>query len=103
MTEFHALGDRFDDASSEPTAIEAFRRECSVRRALEVLSVKHRRLEADLQQFVQHLKLLVPGIEPAPGCQLDEVEILEEALARLDDEAFSGLLLRILERNYRRG
>lgn len=96
MTEPHNAGDR---PKSDIT--DAFRRECSVRRALEVLSVKHRRMEADLQQFVHHLKLLVPGIELAPGERLSEVEILEEALDRLNDDAFSDLLLRILERAYR--
>jgi hypothetical protein len=94
MTEPHNFfGDR-----QESSITDAFRRECSVRRALELLSVKHRRMEEDLQQFVQHLKLLVPGIELAPGSQLDEHEILQEALARLNDDAFSELLLRILER-----
>lgn len=96
MTEPHNAGDR-----QESNVTDAFRRECSVRRALEVLSVKHRRMEADLQQFVHHLKLLVPGIELAPGERLSEVEILEEALERLNDDAFSDLLLRILERTYR--
>lgn len=96
MTEPHNAGDR-----QESDITDAFRRECSVRRTLEVLSVKHRRMESDLQQFVHHLKLLVPGIELAPGEHLSEVEILEEALDRLNDDAFSDLLLRILERTYR--
>lgn len=96
MTEPYNAGDR-----QESDITDAFRRECSVRRALDVLSVKHRRMEADLQQFVQHLKLLVPGIEISPDSRLSEFEILEEALERLNDDAFSDLLLRILERAYR--
>ena len=96
MTEPYNAGDR-----QESDITDAFRRECSVRRALDVLSVKHRRMEADLQQFVHHLKLLVPGIELSPDSRLSEFEILEEALERLNDDAFSDLLLRILERAYR--
>jgi hypothetical protein len=96
MIEPSRSGDR-----QESNITDAFRRECSVRRALEVLSVKHRRMEADLQQFVQHLALLVPGIDLVPGARLDEYEILQEALERLNDAAFSDLLLRILERAYR--
>lgn len=96
MTERSEPSDR-----AERGITEGFRRECSVRRALDVLSVKHRRIEADLQQFVQHLKLLVPGIELSPTARLNEVEILEEALARLEDEAFADLVLRVLERAYR--
>ncbi len=77
-----------------------FRRECSVRRALDVLDVKHRRIEEDLQQFIQHLKLLVPAIELSPETRISEIEILEEALERLGDDAFADLVLRILERVY---
>jgi hypothetical protein len=96
MTERLDPSDRTDHGVTE-----GFRRECSVRRALDVLSVKHRRIEADLQQFVQHLRLLVPGIELSPTARLNEFEILEEALARLEDEAFADLVLRVLERAYR--
>lgn len=76
----------------------AFRRECSVRRALQVLEVKHRRIQDDLQQFVQHLKLLVPGLGHASFVDLEHQEILEEALIRLGDDAFAEIVLKVLER-----
>ncbi len=88
------------NSESEYGVANQFRRECSVRRTLEVLDVKHRRIEEDLQQFIQHLKLLVPAIELSPESQISELEILEEALGRLGDDAFADLVLRILERVY---
>ncbi len=77
---------------------EAFRHECSVRRTLQVLEVKQRRIQEDLHQFVGHLRLLVPGLGQATAPAIEQEQILMEALARLGDEAFAALMLQVLAR-----
>ncbi|MEM8641911.1 MAG: hypothetical protein AAGG51_24305 [Cyanobacteria bacterium P01_G01_bin.54] len=80
--------------TQDPLARE-FRQERAVRRATFLLEAKRRRIRADLQQLVGHLSLLMP---PRRADQtLDEQQdILESALGRLNDDAFSQLLQQIL-------
>lgn len=73
----------------------AFRRECSTRRAANVLQVKRQRIRDDLRQMLQHLSLVVPKINHAE--EYSSNEVLEDALARLGDEAFSDFVRTLLE------
>ena len=77
---------------------EAFRHECSVRRTLQVLEVKQRRIQEDLHQFVGHLRLLVPSLGQPPAPAIEQEQVLMEALARLEDDAFAALMLQVLAR-----
>ncbi|MGB0564383.1 MAG: hypothetical protein ACPGVO_21675 [Spirulinaceae cyanobacterium] len=84
--------------NQDPLARE-FRQERAVRRATLMLEAKRRRIRADLQQLVGHLSLLMPPRQ-APHALGDQQEILESALGRLDDDAFSQLLQQILAEQF---
>jgi hypothetical protein len=75
----------------------AFRHERSVRRALKVLEVKHRRMQHDLDQFIQHITLLVPTATSTPDNEIILKDVLRDALQRLGDEAFMTLMMQALE------
>ena len=75
-----------------------FRRERSVRRTLLVLEAKHRSIKSDLQRLVKHLNFLIPSSQgnDSQGNVIENLEVLEEALGRMEDEAFAQLMLRLL-------
>jgi hypothetical protein len=84
---------------SEPTEKDGlaseFYRERYIRRTLAVLEAKRKRIRDELQQLVNHLNLLVPV---AKNITSDErADLLEEAAKRLDDEAFTQLIVQAID------
>lgn len=71
----------------------AFRRECSTRRAANVLQIKRQRIRDDLRQMLGHISLVVPKM----GNGEDSSEVLNDALSRLGDDAFAELVRTVLE------
>ena len=74
-----------------------FIRERSVRRTVTVLEAKRKRIRDELQQLVSHITLLVPLAAISRNSTDANPDVLQEALARLGDEAFAQLLLQILQ------
>lgn len=75
-----------------------FRRERSIRRTLLVLEAKHRSIKSDLQRLIKHLNFLIPSSKgnDSQGNFSQNLEVLEEALGRMEDEAFVQLMLKLL-------
>ena len=71
-----------------------FRRERSVRRTATLLEAKRLRIHDELQHLVRHLALLVPA-----GTQTSEsyAALLQDAAERIGDDAFTQLLLQVLQ------
>lgn len=71
-----------------------FNRERSVRRTATVLEAKRVRIRDELQQLVRHMALLVPA-----GTQTAEsyAALLQDAAERIGDDAFTQLLLQVLQ------
>ncbi|MGL5875979.1 MAG: hypothetical protein ACRC2R_27080 [Xenococcaceae cyanobacterium] len=90
----------FETAMSEPTEKDGlaseFYRERYIRRTLAVLQAKRKRIRDELQQLVNHLNLLVPVAKNITS-ESDRAELLEEAAKRLDDEAFTQLIVQAIE------
>lgn len=79
----------------------AFQREYSIRRVLQVLAIKQYRIQDELRHLGSHIALLVPGPSQTPTHPQDAQEILEEALGRLGNPAFTALLLETLSPSHR--
>ena len=75
-----------------------FRKERAVRRTLLVLEAKHKSIKSDLERLIKHLNFLVPSStgNPSQGDLGNNIEVLEAALGRMEDDAFVQLMLRLL-------
>ena len=82
-----------EDPSRGSNLIREFARERSIRRVLRVLKAKRTRVDEDLNQLVAHLGLLVP-LSQKQG----DKSILLEALGRLENDAFTQLLMEVIEK-----
>ncbi|MGA1264210.1 MAG: hypothetical protein ACO331_09960 [Prochlorothrix sp.] len=85
-------------AEPEQCVATAFRHERSVRRAQHLLAIKQRRIQDDLDQFLQHLTLLVPSAESTADNEIILQAVLEDALDRLGDQAFAAIVLQAFQR-----
>ncbi|BAU66979.1 hypothetical protein STA3757_43850 [Stanieria sp. NIES-3757] len=74
-----------------------FKKERSIRRTIRVLKAKRSQIRKDLVQLITHLSMLMPLGKFASTTQLSDVDILKEALARLDDDVFAQLLIEVLQ------
>jgi hypothetical protein len=72
-------------------------RECSIRRAAKVLAAKRERIREELEQVISHIALLVPLTDMANGSAEAYAQLLQDAAAQLGDEAFTQLLLQVLQ------
>lgn len=72
-------------------------RECSVRRAAKVLEAKRKRIHEELEQVISHIALLVPLTDMANSPAEAYSQLLQEAAAQLGDEAFTQLLVQVLQ------
>lgn len=81
-----------EEPSRSGELIKEFSKERSIRRILRVLQAKRSRINDDLNQLVTHLGLLVPLSH-----NKKDNNILLEALNRLDDDAFTEMLKKIIK------
>ena len=81
-----------EEPSRSSDLIKKFTRERSIRRILRVMKAKRSRINDDLERLVTHLNLLVPLTQ-----NRRDNNILLEALNRLDDDAFTELLKKIIK------
>lgn len=76
--------------------LQEFRRERSIRRTANILEAKRLEIRRDLQQLITHIALLLPA-SPQDRINTDlSADLLEEAAKRLGDDAFTDLLLQLL-------
>ncbi len=75
-----------------------FRDECSVRRTARVLNAKRQSILEDLEQLIGHMALIVPAASPADRDPESTSRMVEEALARLGDEAFTQLVIEVMQK-----
>jgi hypothetical protein len=61
------------------------------------LKAKRSHIREDLIQLITHLSMLIPLGTFASNTQPSDVDILKEALARLDDDVFTQLLIQVLQ------
>ena len=81
----------------EPDALlQEFRRERSVRRTVNILEAKRLEIRRDLQRLITHIALLLPASAQDKINNDLPTDLLEEAAKRLGDEAFTDLLLQLL-------
>lgn len=74
-----------------------FCKERSIRRTVKVVEAKRKRIREELEQLILHLALLVP-VAGANTHSLDSSsDLLLEALNRIEDDAFTQLLLQVLQ------
>ncbi|AFZ34281.1 hypothetical protein Sta7437_0686 [Stanieria cyanosphaera PCC 7437] len=74
-----------------------FEKERSIRRTMRVLKAKRSQIREDLIQLITHLSMLIPLKKFASTTKASDVDILMEALQRLDDDVFTQLLLQVLQ------
>lgn len=72
-----------------------FRQELPIRRTTAVLERKRRRIVEDIEQLIEHLGLLIPAPAGEKYSDRANPEVLEQALSRLGDDAFTQLVLQI--------
>lgn len=82
-----------DNRSPDYKLADEFRRERSIRRAVAVLAAKRQRIRDDIEQLISHISLLVPPSSSG----LETYNVLEDAAERLGDDAFTQLLLHVLQ------
>jgi hypothetical protein len=82
----------------EPDLVaKQFKRELSIRRTTQVLKVKRESIRKDIQQLISHLTLLLPSTQLTQKESESNLDLLQAALDRLGDDAFSQLILQILQ------
>ena len=69
-----------------------FRREKHIRRAAMLLETKRQSIRRELKQFLVHAKFLIPRTEDRSG-----QDFVQEAISRLEDDAFAQLLSQLLK------
>lgn len=75
---------------------QEFRQERSIRRVVDVIETKRRRVRDDLEQLISHIALLVPCT--GANCFSEQTYgAIEDAVQRLGDDAFAQLLLQVLQ------
>ena len=86
-----------DDRREQDVLLAEFRRERSIRRTVKVLESKRKHIREELQQLIMHIALLVPmtGVSQTPTDF--HLDLLKEAVERLGDDAFTQLLMQLLE------
>lgn len=72
-------------------------REYSVRRAVRVLDTKRQRIREELAQLIRHIALLIPLTEISSTSTEPYSDLLQDAIKQLGDDAFSELLLQVLQ------
>ena len=72
-------------------------RECSIRRTVQLLEAKRRRIREELEQLIGHIALLVPLTGAANNSTESHSQLLRDAVEQLGDEAFAQLLLQVLQ------
>ncbi|MEC4803876.1 MAG: hypothetical protein SAJ12_05635 [Jaaginema sp. PMC 1079.18] len=87
------------DRPEEYTLAFELRRERAVRRTMNLLETKRRRMRDDLDQLITHLSLLVPA-ELLASTDSTPTTVLEDAAARLGDDAFAQLILQLLQEGH---
>ncbi|NET33982.1 MAG: hypothetical protein F6K19_18490 [Cyanothece sp. SIO1E1] len=86
-----------DDYLDPAITAADFRKECSVRRTARVLELKKKSIQDELEQLLKHMALLVPSMETIGQSAADgRAQLLEEALERLGDQAFTDLVLQVM-------
>ena len=81
-----------EEPPSRDDLLIAFSKERSIRRTLRVLRAKRSRIQDDLNQLITHLTLLVPRSKEQKKSKEYSLEIIVEALSRLEDDGFVQLL-----------
>ena len=81
---------------------QEFHRERSIRRTLTVLEAKSKSVNNDLERLIKHLKFLLPStaINSNQSNSHPDLEVLKAALERMEDDAFTQLMLALIQRNY---
>ena len=85
-----------DAYPSKDAIATAFRWECSTRRAARILELKRQRILDDLQQTLEHMALIVPSPNGGDRTGLP-TEVLQDALERLEDDAFAEFVMQMLQ------
>lgn len=75
-----------------------FQRERSIRSTVKLLEGKRQRIREELEQLIAHITLLVPSLAKSTNSSTDRAKVLQDAVKRLDDEAFAQLFLAILQK-----
>ncbi|MBE9115435.1 hypothetical protein IQ249_05925 [Lusitaniella coriacea LEGE 07157] len=84
------------DRQDEHELSREFRQERSVRRVVDVIETKRKRIRDDLEQLICHISLLVPCT--GANCFSEQTYgAIEDAAHRLGDDAFAQLLLQVLQ------
>jgi hypothetical protein len=81
-----------ESADQKGTLSQEFYRERFIRRTMQVLDEKRRRMLDDLCDFAVNLHFLLPPQSENNSTDTGSQTILEEALDRLEDEAFTRLI-----------
>jgi hypothetical protein len=77
--------------------LSKFERERSIRRTVTLLEAKRKRFREELQQLVSHLTWLIPLKSVPSSARTFHTDLLAEAVEQLGDEAFTQLLLQVLQ------
>jgi hypothetical protein len=72
-------------------------REASIRRTVQVLESKRKRIREELVQLILHISLLVPLADVSTHSGEVYTALLQESVQQLGDEAFAELFLQILK------
>ena len=72
-------------------------RESSIRRAVKVLELKRDRIHEELHQVISHIALLVPLADMAGDSAEFYSQLLQDAVEQVGDEAFTQLLMQVLQ------
>lgn len=86
-----------DSSPSHDALSVAFNKERSIRRTVKVLEFKRKRVNDELKQLIAHLAWLMPLSQNPKLNQQITTELIQEAVNRLNDDAFGQLILQILQ------
>ena len=84
----------YNQPESDSLSIE-LRRERSVRRMVNLLEGKRKRIREELEQLISHIALLVPNRSTTQS--QSQLDLLLDAVSRLGDEKFAELLIELME------
>lgn len=73
-----------------------FAKERSIRQTERILKAKRAHLTSEINQFLIHLSSLLPHSEQSENLRESSVEIILEALERLDDDVLTSLLTEVM-------
>jgi hypothetical protein len=86
-----------NEPSKRDVLLLELERERSIRRTASLLYDKRSRIKDELDRLISHLSLLVAIPRKTLAHPQPESEILIEAAKRIDDPAFTDLLLEIIQ------